>query len=495
MAIVSTQQGFSPVLYNRDFRKLWAAQWLAQTAQNTTNFILIVLIERLTGATVHQGLMIIALTLPGVIFAPITGVIIDRWPKKTVLVYSNALRVVAVSCYLAVLFAYPGHSNAWLLLLIYTIAFVMATIGQFFNPAETATIPFLVERQHLLAANSLFNLTLALSQVIGLIILGPLAVKLIGITNALILVMVMYATAAVLVSRLPKDIPGKIHAGARSSWQRAKSELKEGAQFVVGRDTVLASMINLTLIASLVMIMAMLAPGIASRVFHLSPEDAIVVFAPAGIGMLVSAVILGRWGERMHKQRVARWGLVALGFGFAMFGLLAWRFETTNQRLALDPTSMMHMAPAGAALILTSVLLSFILGLSASGVNIVSQTVLQENTPDRLRGRVFSVQFMLNNLVGIPPMLAIGATADWLGIPAVLVGVSLMVVTVLIVTTRIQRRAAHQPSQESLAFSATSQDDMAGRPVVSLTDDAHIAETIIEPPVLQLTSSPLTKGR
>ena len=105
MAIVSTQQGFSPVLYNKNFRKLWAAQWLAQTAQNTTNFILIVLIERLTGATVHQGLMIIALTLPGVIFAPISGVIIDRWPKKTVLVYSNALRVVAVSCYLAVLFA------------------------------------------------------------------------------------------------------------------------------------------------------------------------------------------------------------------------------------------------------------------------------------------------------------------------------------------------------------------------------------------------------
>jgi len=336
---------------------------------------------------------------------------------------------------------------------------------------------------------------MALSQVIGLIILGPLAVKLIGINKALVLVMAMYATAAVLVSRLPKDIPGKIHGDARGAWERAKSELKEGARFVVGRDTVLASMINLTLIASLVMIMAMLAPGIASRVFHLSPEDAIVVFAPAGIGMLVSAVILGRWGDRMHKQRVARWGLVALGFGFAMFGLLAWRFETTNQRLALDPTSMMHMAPAGAALILTSVLLSFILGLSASGVNIVSQTVLQENTPDRLRGRVFSVQFMLNNLVGIPPMLAIGATADWLGIPTVLVGVSLMVLTVLIVTTRIQRRAANQPQQGGLTFGTTSQNELAGRPVASLLEDPHSAEPNIEPPALQLTSTPLTESR
>ena len=92
--------------------------------------------------------------------------------------------------------------------------------------------------------------------------------------------------------------------------------------------------------------------------------------------------------------------------------------------------------------------MSLVLGLAASGVNIVSQTTLQENTPDRLHGRVFSVQFMLNNLVGIPPMLAIGATADGLGIPVVLIGVSLMVLAVLMVTTHIQRRAAKQPVRE-----------------------------------------------
>lgn len=485
MAIVGTQQGFAPVLYNKNFRSLWAAQWLAQTAQNTTNFILIVLIERLTGASVHQGLMIIAITLPAVIFAPITGVIIDRWPKKNVLVYSNALRVVTVSCYLVVLFAYPGHSTGWLLLLIYAIAFLMATIGQFFNPAETATIPFLVGRQHLMAANSLFSLTLALSQVVGLIILGPLAVKLIGIENALILVMAMYAVAAVLVSRLPKDIPDRVHGDAHSSWARAKSELKEGARFVVGRSTVFAAMINLTLIASLVMILAMLAPGIASRVLHLAPEDAIVVFAPAGVGMLISALLLGRWGERIHKQRLARWGLAALSLGFALFGLLAWEFQATNQKLALDPSSVLHMAPAGAALILASVLLSLILGLAASGVNITSQTTLQENTPDGLRGRVFSVQFMLNNLVGIPPMLAIGALADWLGIPVVLLGVSLMVLAVLGVTMRIQKRPFDHVSQGPLAPVVPSPV-----PEALQIDGDPPAEASIEPPMLARAPKP-----
>jgi hypothetical protein len=346
-----------------------------------------------------------------------------------------------------------------------------------------------------MAANSLFSLTLALAQVVGLIILGPLAVKLIGIENALILVMAMYGAAALLLSRLPKDVPKKVHGDAHGSWERAKSELKEGARFVVGRSTVLAAMTNLTLIASLVMILAMLAPGIASRVLHLAPEDAIVVFAPAGIGMLAAALILGRWGERIQKQRLARRGLATLSLGFALFGLLAWRFETTNQRLALDPSSMMHMAPAGAALILASVMLSLILGLAASGVNITSQTILQENTPEQLRGRVFSVQFMLNNLVGIPPMLAIGATADLLGIPAVLVGVSLMVLAVLLVTMRIQSRAGARPVRETALPAADAPGLGDGASPDSPYDPVNAAETTSDSLTIRLAATPLTESR
>ena len=298
--------------------------------------------------------------------------------------------------------------------------------------------------------------------------------------------MVMYGTAAALVGRLPKDSPNRTHGDAHSSWTRAKLELKEGARFVVGRSTVFAAMINLTLIASLVMIMAMLAPGIASRVLHLAPEDAIVVFAPAGVGMLVSALVLGRWGERIHKQRLGRWGLACLAVGFALFGALAWEFQATNQRLALDPSTVLHMAPAGAALILASVLLSFVLGLSASGVNITSQTVLQENTPEQLRGRVFSVQFMLNNLVGIPPMLAIGAMADWLGIPAVLVGVSLLVLAVLSMVIRIQNRGArtHETSENTGAVASMD---------MPLADEGYRVDPSSEPAILPRAPTPSTE--
>lgn len=434
-----SQRGFGPVLANRAFRNLWGAQALAQTAQNAIHFVLIVLIERLTGASIHQGLMIFAFTLPAILFAPVSGILIDRWPKKWVLVGSNGLRSINVLIYLVVLAAFSGESTGWLLLILYALTFIMSTIGQFFNPAEAATIPLLVGRELLMPANSLFNLTLAISQVAGLIILGPLAVKLIGVNQAFVLVAGMYAVAALLVSRLPRDEPARRPQDPRTGWERARTELREGWEFVIKRPRLMISMTHLTLIASLVMVLAMLAPGIASRVFHLAPEDAIVVFAPAGLGMLLAAVLLGRWGHLMSKERLAKVGLAAMTLGFAGFGWVSWRFQVTNQPLALD-ASVMSLPPAGAALILATVSLSLYVGLSMSGVNIVSQTVLQERTTERLRGRVFALQFMLNNLVGIPPMLAIGALADLIGIPQMLVGISLVILAVLVLTVVVESR-------------------------------------------------------
>lgn len=477
MAIVHTSQGFWPVLANSPFRRLWAAQWVSQTSQNTLNFVLIVLIERLTGSSVHLGITILAFTLPGVIFAPLSGVIIDRWPKKYTLVGSNVLRSLIVLCYLAVLALAPDPTSAWVLLTLYTLTFLMSTVAQFFAPAEAAAIPFLVGRNHLLTANSLFSITLALSQVIGLIIIGPLAVKLIGVDAALVVIACLYVVAALLVSQLPRDVPNRDRSGAQSGWQRVKHELRDGASFVVTHRPVLTSMMHLTLIASLVMTVAMLAPGIASRVFQLSPEDAIIVVAPAGLGMLLTAMTLGRWGARVRKQRLVRVGLAAMGLGYALLGVLAWRFQATNQRFVLDAT-VIDLPAASAALILSSVMLTLFLGVAMSAVNIVSQTLLQEHTPDQLRGRVFSVQFMLNNLVGIPPMLAAAALADMIGIPQTLVGVGGVILIVLAITLRLQRRPraagsrrlSQRPSGEvALSASPAAEarpDDLAG-PLVS----------------------------
>ena len=71
----STDQGFKAVLANRNFRALWLAQLMAQTAQHAIHFIQLVLVEKLTGSAVQLGITILAFTVPGILFSPIVTVL------------------------------------------------------------------------------------------------------------------------------------------------------------------------------------------------------------------------------------------------------------------------------------------------------------------------------------------------------------------------------------------------------------------------------------
>lgn len=421
----TTDRGFRPVLANRNFRALWLAQLLAQTSQHAIHFIQMVLIEKLTGSTMHLGFTILAFSLPGVLFSPVAGVVVDRLPKKWILVGSNLVRVAFALSYLLIVHNLTG---TWELLAIYAVTFLTATLAQFFSPAEVSTIPLVVGEKLLLPANSLFTLTMALSQVMGLLILGPVAVTLLQVEGGFVLIALLYLGAALAVSTLPRDDrPTRPAEAAVSGWHRLWRDFREGWQFVSGRRKIQAAMVQLVTIATLVMVMAMLAPGYAARVLGMRPENAIIVFAPAGLGMLLATGIVGRWGHVLRRIGFGRIGLVLVGLAFAGMGWLSQDY----QRL-LQP--ILEVYPR-AAFSLTSMtmILGLVLGLCLSAVNILAQTTLQLESPANIRGRVFSVQFMLNNLIGIPPMLGLGGMADSIGIPRVLeiVGASAIVVALL----------------------------------------------------------------
>ena len=418
-------RGFGPVLTNPNFRALWVAQLLAQTSQHAIHFIQMVLIEQLTGSAMQLGLIILAFSLPGVLFGPVAGVVVDRLPKKWVLVGSNLSRVLLVSSYILALDMLDG---TWELLAIYAITFVTATLAQFFSPAEASMIPLLVGEDHLMAANSLFTLTMALSQVIGLLVIGPVTVSLVHVEGGFILIAVLYLTAALLVSTIPRDTrPTTPQTDGLSGWQQLWVEFTEGWQFVSGQRKLKTAMTQIVTITTLVMVMAMLAPGYAARVLGVGPENAVIVFAPAGVGMLVATGLVGRWGYWLRKISFGHIGLGVAGLAFGAMGLLSLDY----QRL-LQPILQVY-PPATFSLTSMTMALGFVLGLCMSSVNILAQTVLQQESPAHLRGRVFSVQFMLNNLVGIPPMLALGGLADVVGIPRVMevVGVMTLAITLL----------------------------------------------------------------
>ena len=407
---------FAAVVKNRDFFTLWMAQILSQTAQNGIHFVQIILIETLTSSTAHMAVMILSFSLPAVIFSSVAGIAVDRLSNKRVMLASNAIRVLTVATYIVVLDRLEGWS---LLLVIYAVTFLSSAVGQFFAPAEATTIPLLVGEERLLTANSLFNLTLVGTQVIGLVIVAPLSVKVLGIKGSFATVALMYLLATVLLSQIPRDKPRLVVEAGASMLKTAWEELREGWRYVAGKRSILIALSQLTMTTSLLMMMAMLAPGYATRVLGMRPEDAIFVFAPAGIGMLATTFLVGRFGYRFRREVMSSLGFSVMvatffGLGLAGFDLALW--------------SVIPKVPAIMAVSMT-------LGAEIALVVIPSETLLQEKSPPELRGRVIAVYFLMANLVAIPVMLAVGTVADQIGIPQVIMGVALCLMVIAGVTT------------------------------------------------------------
>ncbi len=115
------------------------------------------------------GVAIIAFTLPAVPFSALAGVLIEKQNKRRVLWVSNILRFGTM--FLIVISLQADRTNLWPL---FTLSFLTSIIGQFFSPAEGASIPLLVGERELLPALSLFNISLSVAQAIGFLLLGSL---------------------------------------------------------------------------------------------------------------------------------------------------------------------------------------------------------------------------------------------------------------------------------------------------------------------------------
>ena len=173
------------------------------------------------------------------------------------------------------------------------------------------------------------------------------------------------------------------------------------------------ALLHLTLMASIVPLLAVLGPVFAVAVIRANAEDVVYLFAPAGVGMVLATLVLGRLVERVGKLRLMVSGVVAMGVtlallaaaktggGFLLYNLIGRVLNTRQVVFELVPIVM---------------LLSFGLGLDFICVSIPAQTLLQQRCPPEFRGRIFGVQFTLSGAGSLVPLLGAGGLSDLFGV-------------------------------------------------------------------------------
>jgi DHA3 family macrolide efflux protein-like MFS transporter len=331
-------------------------------------------VYKATGSALGTGAVFALYTLPWVIFGPFAGVVVDRVNKRRLMIAMDVLRAIIV---LAVPFL-AAHS----LPSVYVLAFVIASLGVFFDPAKMAIVPEIVPGDRLMRANSLLSTGENLTEILGWAFAGLLLAA-VSTTSAFRFDAVTFIVSAVALAlmRYRAPVQEAAEAVAGAFW----TEVKEGFSFLRHERGLRANTVMIVVCVAGLGAAYPLTFLFAVNVLHGGTRAFGTLEAVVGAGFLIGSLALVALATKVKKGRVMIVGLLVMGVCLALVAL------TGSVWVAAIP------------------LVAF--GVANALVLIAVDTFLQQAVPEGMRGRVFSTRFMLTQGTYALSVLVGGALA------------------------------------------------------------------------------------
>jgi MFS family permease len=392
---------FATVLRHSNFRNLWLGQVVSQIGDYFAFLAMLVVVsgfESEAAATTQavSGLMI-ALTLPRLLFGVLAGVFVDRWDRRRTMIVSDVLRA-ALS--LGLIPAFLNHQ----LLVLYALAFALSAVGTLFNPAKGALIPRLVPAEQLTAANALSQTSMMLAQFIGPALAGATFAAA-GSGNqwvafAINALSFLVSAVAILLIRVPQAqtvAPPAAGSTDGSALRQVGQDLLVGLKALVLNRTIVIlavvfAVLNLGLGAINVLWIVFLRTQFGFTAADLAWRISVVDIAFAG-GMVLSSVLVGNFAAHVAPKWMIAWGLIVAGAITMVMGAL--------------PNYWLVVAAMG------------LVGLSVGPINTGTTTLMQIVVPNRQLGRVGGGLGTVMDTALLLSMGLAGVAATFLGIPIV----------------------------------------------------------------------------
>ncbi|GLZ41924.1 MFS transporter [Actinokineospora sp. NBRC 105648] len=371
---------------NRDFRLLWAGQSLSLVGSQVTLVAMpLVAVTLLAASPAQMGVLSALERLPFVLIL-FVGVWVDRVRRRPLLVATDLARGVLLAS-VPVLFLADGLTLAWLCAVVVLVGACQVV----FDVADLAYLPSLVDKRRLTEANSKIQVSYSVAQIAG----PGLVALLLGWFSAAVVIVIdsvtfLVSAVACLLIRHREVVPPR----PGNTREPVLRSIKDGVRFVWGqpllRPTLLATAFFMFFWTG---IQTLYFPY-AYRELHVPASAIALVLAAGAPAALVGAALGPKLVERIGLGRML---LISGVFGNGSFLLLP---------LATDPVWL-------AVAVLAAAQLLFGVGMPL-GV-IVTMTIRQAVTPDRLQGRVAATFRAFG--VGLSPLgaLAAGFAAEPLG--------------------------------------------------------------------------------
>jgi dTMP kinase len=356
------------------FFRLWLAQVLASLGDWIGFVAIAALAARVGGSSPEAsiGLVLSARLIPGFFLAPLAGVLVDRWPRKPVLVICSAGRG-------AVLMFLPFVDTV---LGLFAVSLVLEILNLMWSPAKEATVPRIVPAHQLATANSLSLVAAYGTFPLGSLVFAFLAKGnewLVGVglpdssrlnqenlAFAVYAVLCIAAAGIIAATDLPEEAP-RSEPLPKLSFAHAFDQLRDGWRFIGASPLVRSVMLGLAtgLIGGGMLVP--LGPVFSAKVLGGGSAGFGLLLTGMGFGTAVGVVLLSIVQSRLPHERA---------FVIALFG-----------------AGIAILAGAAMSTLTPAVLCISVLGLCAGSVYVLGFSIIQSDVDDELRGRIFATLY------------------------------------------------------------------------------------------------------
>ncbi|HEX5692645.1 MAG TPA: MFS transporter [Roseiflexaceae bacterium] len=367
----------------RTFLFLWMTQLVATLANELTTISIVVLVFGTTGSALQATGVLVARNLPPLLFGPFVGSIVDRWPRRPVLVFANLVRAGLLGLFLAA--ALNGVGGLWA---GYLLVFSLTLVEIVHKPALLATLPLVVPGERLVWANSVFFTTTQVVFVVGYTV-GGLMSSTVG-SNLLVSInlglFLLAAGSAYLIGAIGS--PSGSNTGVRF-WRN----VVDGFVYLRGHKLA-RTLITVEFLESW-------PHGVWTSALMLSFT---IQALDAGVdawgyqsgaffaGQLIGAVLALSFSRRLGRRP----GLIIIANGFVM--------------------SALTFAYAASASVLVAVLVSMAFGPPFALRDVAQDSLLQTSVSADMLGRVYALREMFARMAFLIGGLLFAQLADTVGI-------------------------------------------------------------------------------
>ncbi|MFI5113805.1 MAG: MFS transporter [Terriglobales bacterium] len=376
---------------NRNFRRLWGAQVVSELGDWFYTLAIYNLLLQLTGRAGPVALALVLQVLPQTLIGPASGVVNDRLRRKQVMIAADLGRMAIVLCMLLV----RSPKDVWM---VYPLLVAETLLAAFFEPARNAVIPNIVEKEEVVLANTLSSTTWSINLMLGATAGGVVA-ALVGRDAVFVLNAVSFLASALLILGMRFAEP---HAdGARPLRARELvdfSPVLDGIRYVRSqvrlRSTILVKAGNLIIGPGWVLFTVMGQREFPVRWHGLDPARGAflgmsLLLGARGLGAMLGPLFAAPWaGQRKRRLEIAIfWGYLGAAAGYGLLGVAG------------------HLWQACLCVALAHV--------GSSLVWVFSTTLLQLQSDDRFRGRVFAADLGLCMFTIAAGAYLAGRFVDW----------------------------------------------------------------------------------